>query len=210
MKLLVTLFLFFIFFFSAYKAIAKQEFSYLYSDFCEKLNYYLEDEGFEYDRIRPNSERKKQQFVGESPLIYNPDDYYLWVDTYDASNDGVDDLVAIDWVKSGGGSFYLAFYVFQGEGGLYYDRAKLTKFLLNKKFKTIHMEGENPLFSNLFYIHSNFGRSDLESFSGYHVIKPIRFNGVIYIIAEKNDDDKERRILVFSMKDNAVNLNCIF
>ncbi|WP_039912898.1 hypothetical protein [Cellvibrio mixtus] len=174
--------------------------------FCVELKKELELVSYNYEKFAPNGNLEKKQFVGGSRLKNNPNDYYLRVNAYDISNDGVDDLIATDWIQKGQGNFYLAVYVYSNRGDLYANRIELKKFLMDKKISPRHKDGYFPLILEKFNITSNYGDEIEENFVGYNLIRPIVFKGDIHLLAEKNSEGNKKH-LIFTIKGELKNLN---
>lgn len=158
---------------------------------------------------KPNENARRKVFVGKSRTEYNPKDYYLWVSAFDISNDGEDDLVAIDWLQRNKNTYYLAVYVYLSDGRVYQNRRDLKKYLLGEKLSLRHGEGATPLIPEVFFLKDKEGELTEERFVGFHKIEPISIDGENYLLAEKDDSEKAQ-ILVFHFEKNTMGLevNC--
>ncbi|PST91184.1 hypothetical protein C9I91_11475 [Photobacterium jeanii] len=153
----------------------------------------------------------KNIFVGENRLRYNPDDYYLWVESYDFNNNSTEDLIVIDWQPRASDVYYLAFYNIPDKGYVYTDNQKLRKLLRSTHLQPRHEFGLKPIFPEYFDVEFPDGKIESEYFSGYHEIKPMLYNNDVYIVAEKNVGDISRR-LIFKRQYSSENVSliCIF
>lgn len=178
-------------------------------NFCGRFGSHI-SKYLDWSLMRPNDLKQKNFFVGESLSTYNPSDYYIWVDAYDINNNGKDDLVAIDWHKRNKTSFYLAYYVFFDMGEIVGQRHDLKKFFLNKKLKKRHGTGYVPWFPEYILVEEEGVEIDY-SFVGFHEIKPVLFEGKVFVVAKK-ENESTKKIMVFSFDsyENKINLVCNF
>jgi hypothetical protein len=184
---------------------------YLKSDFCLDVQSRLDsgvDEDEQFKRFKLD---KYKLFVGKSRLNYNPRDYYLMLSSHDFNGDGVEDLIAVDWLQKSKEQFFLAYYLIPDMGYLYGERVRLKEYFSSRKIYPRHLGGMLPLFPEYFDFEDAKGSRESESFVGYHSIEPIHYEGKVYIYAEKNIDGSKRRLIFSVDRDlNNINLNCIF
>lgn len=168
---------------------------------CGQIKQKLTSENMSATSYRIKNKRPRQILVGERALPYKPENYYLWTDSYDASNDGVDDLIAIDWVQKNKNLYYLAYYVFLNKGSLFYDKKELKNFLLKQqiksKFPDISPNSVYPVFPQSFKLKMFNGQSMFIGFSGYHAIIPLKIDNVVYVAARK--DSTKGEWLIFKL-----------
>jgi hypothetical protein len=183
----------------------------LTGDICKALDKKLADPKFEYKEYFPSvySDPKKILF-GQDELKYNNDDFYLDTYAYDINNDGVSDLVAIDYAPRGPKNYYWAFYLFPGKGELHADRTALRGFLNSKRYLTRHGDGEIPVFAERIDVPLDIGIFEKISFAGYF-LNPINFGNKTVLLAEKRKSSSVRQILFdFSADIHAPSAACVF
>jgi hypothetical protein len=165
-----------------------QVFLSLETDLCKKLILRFEDL---QSKGNVFSGKTKKVFVGESRTKYNPNDYYLNVQSIDYDLNKVDDLIAIDWMGSAGNKFYLGYYIFTDKGYLLSDRKKLKSFLLGEKLEERHGEGKSAVFKREILLQGGESRTEYLNFMGFYKIEPYEFNNSAYIYAESESKNKK-------------------
>ena len=165
---------------------------------CNSISKRVEDPKFEFTKYQPNMTPQMKIFIGDNPLKYNKDDFYLDAYSYDINNNKTNDLIAIDWHGRGGNKFYLAFYVYEGKGSLLDSgdndslakRKAVANFLKTKQFlyrknKSAVSKSEPPSFAEDFTYLNVGGETIREAFVGYYEIEPMVLESRTYIVAKK-------------------------
>lgn len=208
MILIRFLFLFYFFWLVFLNYANAKNIEYLNSEFCKYVVF--GDSGVEGSINYNFPEFKKRKlFVGESRAMYNKNDYYLWIYSYDFEIDGVNDLIAIDWHLRSKDVYYLAFYILKDKGGFFSDAAAAKVFFKENYVYPRHDSGIYPIIPERFFVKYDDGSVKGESFVGYHKIIPIVIDGVAYIYAEKNLSES-KRALIFDISKSDVNLACVY
>ena len=189
---------------------------------CATFANRIEASDFSFEKYSPKMQREMKVFIGENPLKYNKDDFYLFVYSYDVNNNQTQDLIAIDWRPRGGSKFYLAYYVYEGKGNLMSsgdadlltDKRAVENFLKKKKFlhrrnKEAAPNSELSAFSDTFEYQLKDGTKMKEGFVGYYEILPMIIGSKNYVVAKKAGEMKiSWHVYDFSINPEAPDFLC--